>query len=281
MHYFLFALALLMALPAQANTKVFRDIAYGSHRLQKLDVYQPDSCRQANCPVVIWVHGGGWRMGSKNIRAKFDMIEYWAGRGIVMVATDYRLSPDATHPAHVQDVAASIAWTHKNVSRYGGNPARISLLGHSAGAHLVALVGTSPSYLAAHGLAPANLRHVFPIDTASFDLTDPGGRMVGGMIKDAFGTEPDVLREASPIFNVRPGYHYPAFIISAAKARPDAVATSQDLAARLRKVGAIAEVMVMDYSSSRQMRAHAAIAQDLANADSAMTKKLIAAVLVD
>jgi acetyl esterase/lipase len=281
MRFFFFVMALLIALPAQANTKIFSDIAYGNQRLQKLDVYQPDSCRQANCPVVIWVHGGGWRNGHKSQRSTPDMLKAWASQGIVMVSINYRLTPDVTHPAHVQDVAAAVHWVSQTISRYGADPKRISLLGHSAGAHLVALAGTSPVYLAAHGLSPASLRHVFPIDTASFDLAENNTRMVKRMIENAFGSDPAGLREASPIWNVTNGRAYPNFIIAAAGSRTDAVATSNQLAAKLRQSGGKAEVLVMNYDPRGQLKAHADIARDLANLDSTMTRKMIAAVLTN
>ena len=268
----------LVALPAMADTKVFNDIAYGRDDQQKLDVFMPDVCQNASCPVVIWVHGGGWRMGSKDMRNSRELMQTWAAQGIVTVSTNYRLSPQDVHPAHIRDVTAAIGWVYRHASQYGGNANRIFLLGHSAGAHLVALAGTSPTYLAEQGLKPSMLKGVFPIDTASFDLAANPNRHVQRMIRSAFGTDPAVLREASPIWNVSAGQSYPPFIIAATENRPDAVETSQILQSKLRSVGGQAELMVINYPDERQLAAHRDIAQDLRNINSPMTQKLLAFV---
>jgi arylformamidase len=272
-------LCLLFSFPAQADVKMTRDIHYGADELQTIDVYQPDSCRNTTCPVVLWVHGGGWKRGDTGGKQSTAMQTLWAQQGIVMVGVNYRLSPDVMHPAHVQDIAAAINWTYHNINHYGGNQNRISLLGHSAGAHLVALVATNPRYLAAYQLSPQkNLANVFPIDTASFDLTDPS-RFVRKLVDQAFGTDVATLNDASPIWNVHTNGTYPPFIIAATKVRSDAVATSQVLQSKLRAAGDSAELMIIDYPRAHQLKAHGLIAKDLANLDCAMTKTLLNRVL--
>jgi len=228
--------------------------------------------------VTLWVHGGGWRNGDTTKGSASNMLTQWANQGIVMVGVNYRLSPDVVHPAHVQDVAGAINWVHANISQYGGNPNRISLLGHSAGAHLVALVATNPTYLGEYGLSPKNLQNVFPIDTASFDLTQPS-QFVKRMIDDAFGTNEETLRDASPIWNVHTGGAYPSFIIAATKVRSDAVETSQILQKKLIEAGGSADLIIKDYPGARQLQAHGMIAKELADMDSSMTKTLINRVL--
>lgn len=278
MRFILLTFLILLAAPAEAKINHISGIHYGSDALQVVDVYQPDVCRSRACPVTLWVHGGGWRNGDMTGRAGSNLQTFWAEQGIVVVGVNYRLSPQVTHPAHVQDVAAAISWVHRNVAQYGGDPGRISLLGHSAGAHLVALVATNPTYLAAHSLTPGKaLANVFPIDTASFDLTNPS-RFVERLVKTAFGTDERVLREASPNWNVHAGGSYPRFIIAAAEARNDAVATSKVLQNKLRQAGVSAELLVMDYGKG-QMKSHGAIAKDLTNLDSQMTKRLLNRVL--
>ena len=269
----------LAAAPVQAEVQVTRSHHYGEDERQIVDVYQPDACREHSCPVVMWVHGGGWKHGDTSGERSTEMQTAWANNGIVMVGVNYRLSPQVQHPAHVQDVAAAINWVVRNIGQYGGDPQHISLLGHSAGAHLVALVGTNPSYLGAYKLTPAGaLENVFPIDTASFDLTKPS-RFVERMVKSAFGTDEQVLREASPVWNVHKGQKYPYFFIAATKVRDDAVATSQELQGKLREAGASADLLVVDYPSVGKLRAHGMIAKDLANMDADMTKRLMGRVL--
>jgi arylformamidase len=255
---------------------ITRDIHYGSDPLQTVDVYATNYCKLNTCPVVMWVHGGGWKRGDTGGTSSTDMQTLWARQGIVMVGVNYRLTPDVQHPALVQDIAAAFNWTTSNIAQYGGDKRRISLLGHSAGAHLVALVATDPRYLAAYGLKiSTDIRDVFPIDTASFDLTDKSSVFVSALVKDAFGTDPAVLNDASPIWQVNAKGAYPPFLIAATSARPDAINTSQTLQAKLRSANDSADVMVMDYGNAGQLQAHGLIAEDLANLDSAMTKALL------
>jgi len=193
-------LGLLLLLPLSAHSGCETDLAYGREADQSLDIYYPDRCLAARCPVVMWVHGGGWRTGDKGNNGAKDLAATWENAGAVVVTLNYRLTPDVVHPAHVQDVAAGIAWTRANIGRYGGDPQRLFLLGHSAGAHLVALVATDPQYLAAHGLGlRESVSGVMPIDTASYDLVANNGAAVGRMIEDAFGTDPAVLRAHAAI----------------------------------------------------------------------------------
>jgi acetyl esterase/lipase len=266
-------LGLLMLLPLSAHSGSETDLAYGREADQSLDIYYPDRCLAARCPVVMWVHGGGWRTGDKGNNGAKDLAATWENAGAVVVTLNYRLTPDVVHPAHVQDVAAGIAWTRANIGRYGGDPQRLFLLGHSAGAHLVALVATDPQYLAAHGLGlRESVSGVMPIDTASYDLVANNGTAVGRMIENAFGTDPAVLRAASPLLIVKPGSQdYPPFVIAAAKRRHLAVQQSHALAGLLPQ----ARVIVEDYDSRGPLRAQAAIARDLADADSHLARQLM------
>jgi len=118
--------------------------------LLSLDVYAPATGQ--NHPVIVMVHGGGWQRGDKaNANIATNKYRHFTQAGYVFVSINYRLSPAVKHPAHVQDVAKALAWVAKNINRYSGNPARIYLMGHSAGAHLAALVATDQRYLEAAG----------------------------------------------------------------------------------------------------------------------------------
>lgn len=262
---------------ASSATAAPSTFAYGSDPLQKLDVYPASgSAQKSDLPVVIWVHGGGWRTGDKDNRAGVNLCKAWAAAGIVVVNLNYRLTPDVVHPAHVQDVAAGIAWVHKNIAEHAGSPRKVYLLGHSAGAHLVALVGTNPKYLQAHGLIPKTaLAGVMPIDTASFDLSGTRTLAVRKMIKDAFGTNPATLSEASPLLQARLNRgSCPPFIIAATKQRPEAVEES----AALKNALPGSKLIVMDYPGDGQLKAHGQIAQDLLDLDNSMTRQLLAFV---
>lgn len=123
---------------AWESVTIERDIAYGSDPLQKLDVYVAEEGGR-NLPVVLFVHGGGFTRGDKHGEFSPDNMTLWAARqGMVGVNINYRLAPAAPWPAGAKDLGAAIAWTRANVARYGGDPDRIVLWGHSAGANHVA-----------------------------------------------------------------------------------------------------------------------------------------------
>ena len=130
---------------AWAGVSIQRDIAYGSDRLQKLDVFTPDGAKGKKLPVLLFVHGGGFTRGDKHGDFYPDNITLWAAKnGMVGVNIDYRLAPKDPWPAGVKDLASAIAWTHANIARYGGDPNRIVLFGHSAGANHVADYAAHP-----------------------------------------------------------------------------------------------------------------------------------------
>lgn len=253
------------------------DISYGDDPKQELDVYPATGVsKSGSAPVVIWVHGGGWRNGDKDNRSGTKLCQTWATAGIVMVNLNYRLTPDVVHPAHVQDVAAGIAWVRKNIAGHGGDPGKIFLLGHSAGAHLVALVATHPEYLKAHGLTPSTaLAGVMSIDTASYDLNSTRSPLVRKMINDAFGRDPVVLAEASPLTQAKkhPGMN-PPFIIATARQRPEAIEESEALQKALPRC----QLIEMDYPGMGQLKAQAQIALDLLDLNQSLTKQLISFV---
>jgi predicted esterase len=123
---------------AWTGIRIERDIAYGSDPLQKLDVYTSEQ-HPRGAPVVLFVHGGGFTRGDKHGRYQPDNMTLWAARqGMVGVNINYRLAPGAPWPAGAQDLASAIAWTRANIARYGGDPDRIIVWGHSAGANHVA-----------------------------------------------------------------------------------------------------------------------------------------------
>ena len=108
-----------------------------------LDVFRPVG--KDECPVVFFVHGGGWMIGDKDnvlgVYGHATIAASIARRGVVVVLPNYRLSPKAKHPDHIQDVALAFAWTHRHIAQYGGRPDQIFACGHSAGGHLVSLLG--------------------------------------------------------------------------------------------------------------------------------------------
>lgn len=272
-------LALVTSLIVSTAVSAVEPVAvqYGMVPKQSLNVYHPATKDEGqSLPVVVWVHGGGWRNGDKDNRAAGHLCQTWVSAGVVVVGLDYRLTPAVVHPAHVEDVAAGIAWVHNNIAMYGGDPKRVFLLGHSAGAHLVALVATAPQYLQAHDLSPKSaLAGVMAIDTASYDLTATRAVAVRKLISNAFGDDAKTLRDASPIQHARKNPEAsPPFVIAAVKQRPEAVHESTAFDTALPK----STLVVVDYPGSSQRVAHGLIAKDLADFDKNLTKQLIAFV---
>ena len=130
-----------------------RDLAYGSDPRQKLDIYRPSGAAPA--PVIVFFYGGGFSSGDR--RPYADLAEPFVRKGFVVVIPDYRLVPQVTYPAFVEDGAAAVRWTRDHVRDHGGDPARISVLGHSAGAYIAAMVALDPRWLAKAG-APGAVR---------------------------------------------------------------------------------------------------------------------------
>jgi acetyl esterase/lipase len=135
-------------------------------------------------PVMIWVHGGGWRSGDKTNQMDYK-IPYFINENWIFVSVNYRLSPydipdlpedlnpnRIKYPVHSQDVAAAVAWVHNNIEKYGGNPNQISLMGHSAGANIVSTIGTNETFLKEHGLNLSVLQHIISLDTAAYDIRE-------------------------------------------------------------------------------------------------------------
>jgi acetyl esterase/lipase len=146
-------LELLNALEPRSFARVERGIAYGPDPRQRLDLYVPP--RAASAPVVVFFYGGGWRDGDRGGYAFVGRT--LAAAGFIAVIPDYRLHPAVRFPAFVEDAAAAVAWTRASAMRYGGDSARLYVMGHSAGAHSAALLALDSRYLARHGLVSRDL----------------------------------------------------------------------------------------------------------------------------
>lgn len=146
-----------------------------------LDVYMPEGAH--NVPVMVFFHGGGLRMGKKEDARVFA--SRFVPKGIGVVLPNYRLSPSVMHPAHIQDAAAAIAWVIKNIEKYGGDPDRIYVAGHSAGAYLAVLLTLDAKHLQAHGLNLHSIRGTIPISPFLYVEETAAVRP-----KDVWGTDP-------------------------------------------------------------------------------------------
>jgi acetyl esterase/lipase len=142
------------------GVRVFLDVPYcgkGGER-HKLDLYLP---AKRHFPVVLFAHGGSWIAGDKALYGHLGA--FLARHGIGAVLANYRLAPQVSHPAAAEDLARAVAWTRRHTRAYGGDPDQLYLCGHSAGGHLVSLLGTDESFLAAEGLGFEQVRGVITI----------------------------------------------------------------------------------------------------------------------
>ena len=128
------------------------DIAYGPLSRQKLDVYVPDAAATRPFPVVVFFYGGGWETGErKDYRFVGAVL---ASRGVMTVVADYRVYPEVVFPAFIEDAALAVRWTQDHVAESGADPKRLFLMGHSAGAHIAAMLALNKQYLLAAGADP-------------------------------------------------------------------------------------------------------------------------------
>ena len=193
--------AIMLAPPASAQVRVVADLDYVAgadypDKKDRLDVYVPAAAKGA--PVIVSIHGGGLRAGDKSQQTFVG--QRFASAGNVTVVVNHRLSPGVTHPAHIEDIAAAVAWVKRNIAQYGGDPGKLFVIGHSAGAYLAALLVLDPRYLAAHGLTPRDIRGVVPV-SGFFYVDRPG--VAPDRPKDTWGTEVSVWKAASPATYVK------------------------------------------------------------------------------
>jgi acetyl esterase/lipase len=171
------------------------DVEYADGK-DRLDLYIPQSI--ANAPVIFSLHGGALSIGDRSE-------ETFVGRrlgaaGFLTVVTSYRLSPQVSHPAHIQDAAAAFAWVKRNIGRYGGDPERIIVIGHSAGAYLAMLLATDARYLAAHKLSPRDIKGLVPV-SGFFWVDRPG--VAPDRPTYVWGTDRNVWSDSSPARHLR------------------------------------------------------------------------------
>ncbi|KTB76689.1 alpha/beta hydrolase [Pseudomonas syringae] len=147
-------LTLLNTLNPNGPVDQVAGLSYGPDPRNRLDIYTPKS-KPANAPVVVFFYGGSWNTGSRTDYAFVG--QALAARGIVTVIADYRLYPQVRYPSFLEDSAQALAWTYKHIKTYGGDPGRLYVMGHSAGAYNAAMLALDPRWLGGEGLSPAIL----------------------------------------------------------------------------------------------------------------------------
>ncbi|MEM8873516.1 MAG: alpha/beta hydrolase [Planctomycetota bacterium] len=192
---------LLFAASSWAKEPVTHAYVDDAEPRQHLDHYTAESDDPR--PVVVFVHGGGWQFGRREVARIFA--DNFTDAGVDVISVGYRLVPDVKWPVNVEDVAAAVDWIFDNAESLGIDPNRITLMGHSAGAHLIACLGADERWLAAHDRSPADLAGIVLLDGAGYDLIDTlatVGRRGQRLFRRAFGEDETVWRDASPAHNV-------------------------------------------------------------------------------
>ncbi len=240
----LLAVALLSDVQAQQPTKSNISYADPAHERQVLDVYAPPNAK--NLPVVFWIHGGGWQAGDKTgIQAK---PQYFLDKGFVFVATNYRLLPTVDMGTIIRDIAKSIHWVHDHIAEYGGDPGRVFVMGHSAGAQLAAIVCIDERYLKAEGLSLSLIKGCVPVDGDTYDVpaiietAETRNRVHGQPLpkfghREKFGNDPEKHRDYSAVTHVAKGKGIPPFLIIYVAGHPDTAAQALRLGAALNEAG--------------------------------------------
>lgn len=258
-----------------------RDIPYvkNADKLQTLDVYAPTNAK--GLPVVFWIHGGGWQAGDK--AEVYDKPKVFNGKGYILVSTNYRLLPKVDMETLTRDVAKSIRWVHDHIAEHGGDPKRLIIMGHSAGAQLAALLCTDESYLKEEGLSFAIIKGCVPVDGDTYDIpamievAEMRQRLHGLPLpkfghRIKFGNDPAKHKAFSAVTHVAKDRNIPPFLILYVAGHPDVTAQ----ALRLGNVLKDANVPATLFGAKETT--HTKINADLGRSDDPATAALFAFV---
>ena len=243
-----FVLPFLFLSSGATAQKLTYDIPYveNGHKRHVLDIYTPEEPAGKSLPVMFWIHGGGWQVGDKSdVALKPKAL---TERGFVFVSTNYRLLPEVEIDELIGDIARSLGWVHRNIARYGGNPARIFVGGHSAGAQLAALICIDDRYLKKEGVSFDVLKGCVPVDGDTYDIpkiittaeqrqTLYGGKMFTFGHRQKFGNDPEKHVEFSAVTHVAKDKGIPPFLIFYFSGNPDTRAQARRLESVLKAAG--------------------------------------------
>jgi acetyl esterase/lipase len=232
-------IALAVALPAAAaDMRILRDVAYGADARQRFDVYAPQDAHGA--PVIFFVHGGGWAIGDKSNRGVVhNKTARWVPRGLVFVSANYRMLPAADPLEQARDVARALAAAQSQAASWGGDPARFILMGHSAGAHLVALIASAPAIALDLGARP--WLGTVELDSAALDVERIMRDRHLRLYDRAFGHDPAYWAKASPL--ARLSAASAPFLAVCSTRRADSCPAARDYAAKAQALGTRASVL--------------------------------------
>lgn len=231
---------------AATAQKLTRDIPYreDGHKRHVLDVYTPQEPAGKSLPVMFWIHGGGWQTGDKGDVALKPKI--LTERGFIFVSMNHRLLPDVQMDELIGDVAGAAGWVHRNIARYGGDPTRIFVGGHSSGAQLAALICIDGRYLRKEGVSLEVLKGCIAVDGDTYDIPKIimtaehrqalyGGKMFTFGHRQKFGNDPEKHVDFSAVTHVAKGKGIPPFLILYFSGNPDTRVQAERLESVLKE----------------------------------------------
>ena len=273
-----FVFPLLFLCHIASAQKLTCDIPYveNGHERQVLDIYTSERAADGSRPVMFWIHGGGWQAGDKSDVALKPQV--LTERGFVFVSTNYRLLPDVEMDVLIRDVAKSLGWVHRNIAKYGGDPNRIFVGGHSAGAQLAALICIDDRYLKEEGVSFDVLKGCVPVDGDTYDIPKIimtaehrqalyGGKMFTFGHRQKFGNDPEKHVDFSAVTHVAKDKGIPPFLILYFSGNPDTTAQARRLEAVLKE----ADIPATAYG--KQDSNHSRLNNDLGNSDDPATQE--------
>ncbi len=269
-----------MLFSAQAqNMKLNIPYAKTENKRQTLDVFAPANGKKL--PVVVWIHGGGWTVGDKvDVAIK---PKAFVEKGYVFVSVNYRMLWNVDMETITSDVAKSVRWVHEHIADFGGDPKRLLIMGHSAGAQLAALICTDESYLKAEGLSLEIVKGCVPVDGDTYDIplmievVEARRAAAGGPVGKPypknghymkFGNDPKKHRNFSAVSHVVKGKYIPPFLNLHVAAHASTSAQARRLTTTLKDAGFQSEAFGAPDTT------HMKLADNLGQADDPSTKVL-------
>jgi len=274
------ALAISVFLLSDVATaqKLTSNVPYvkNGHERHVLDIYTSEKAVDGSLPVMFWIHGGGWQVGDKSDVALKPKV--LTERGFVFVSTNYRLLPEVEMDVLIRDVAKSLGWVHRNIAKYGGDPKRIFVGGHSAGAQLAALICIDDRYLKHEGASFDVLKGCVPVDGDTYDIPKIimtaehrqalyGGKMFMFGHRQKFGNDPEKHVDFSAVTHVAKNKGIPPFLILFFSGNPD----TRTQARRLEAVLKGADIPVRAYG--KRDSNHSRLNNDLGKPDDPATRE--------
>jgi len=234
---------------APSGVRLLADQPYGPDPRQRMDVYLPPKAQQG-APVLVMVHGGAWMFGDKAAASVVNRkIEHWVReQGFILVSVSYRFVPQVDVMQQAQDVARAVATAQASAPSWGGDANRFVLMGHSAGAHLVALLSASPSIARQQGARP--WLGAVALDSAALDTAELMQRRHMPFYDRVFGSDPAFWRSVSPTDALAPGAP-PMLLVCSTQRRDGSCTQARQFAARIAATGGRAEVVPEDLSHAQ------------------------------